>query len=127
MASVLIIEDDIEIQDIYTRKLTQEGLDVKTCTTAEEGLQSIAADKPDLILLDLMLPGGKNGFDILEQLKQEDNTKDIPVIILTNLDGEQDSAMAIGASDYIIKANTSLEEMVEKIKSLVPITNAENQ
>ncbi len=117
MTTILIVEDDIQLQDIYKRKLTKEGYNVIVAGNAQDGLQAAKTGNPALILLDLMLPGGQNGFDILEQIKRDQNLAKVPVIILTNLDGEQQSAMAIGAADYIIKANTSLDQMMAKVKS----------
>ena len=117
MVTILIVEDDIQLQDIYKRKLTKEGYNVLLAGNAQDGLQAAKTGSPSLILLDLMLPGGQNGFDILEQIKRDQSMANIPVIILTNLDGEQQSAMAIGAADYIIKANTSLDQMMVKVKA----------
>lgn len=119
MATILIVEDDIQLQDIYKRKLTKEGYTVIVAGNAQDGLQAAKTSSPQLILLDLMLPGGQNGFDILEQIKRDPTMSHIPVVILTNLDGEQQSAMSIGAVDYIIKANTSLDQMMEKVKLLI--------
>jgi twitching motility two-component system response regulator PilH len=67
----------------------------------------------------VMLPGGKNGFDVLEDLKTNPELATIPVIICTNLDSEKETAMEIGASDYFIKANTPVEELVSKITNLI--------
>lgn len=77
----------------------------------------VEQELPDLVLLDIMLPGGLNGFDVLEQMKREETLRKIPVVILTNLDTEEKTSKLIGADDYIIKANTSLAEIVAKIKS----------
>jgi DNA-binding response OmpR family regulator len=115
MGKILIVEDDSQLQDIYQRKLTHEGNEVFLASTGEEGLLKIKQNKPDLILLDVMLPGGQNGFDVLEQIKRNPNLSNIPILILTNLDTEQGTALSIGANDYIIKANTSLDEMVAKV------------
>lgn len=115
MATILIVEDDSQLQLIYQKKLSSVGYTVILATTGEEAIKFAKEQKPVLILLDVMLPGGKNGFDVLEEMKRTQELASIPVIVLTNLDSEQQSAYAIGASDYIIKANTSLEEMVEKV------------
>src|SRR3989338_8089056 len=112
MAKILIVEDDSQLQVIYQKKLSREGHEVFLATTGQEALLIATSKKPDIILLDVMLPGGLNGFDILEQIKRDATLKTIPVLILTNLDTEQGTALSIGASDYIIKANTSLDEMV---------------
>jgi len=83
----------------------------------DEGLKLAGAEKPDLILLDLILPK-INGFDALEQLKDNLSTKDIPVIVLTNLEGTGDveKALELGATTYLVKANYTLEEVLQKIK-----------
>ena len=83
----------------------------------EVGLRLARTKKPDLILLDLILPK-INGFDVLKQLKEDPDTKEIPVIVLTNLEGMQDieKVIGLGATTYLIKANYSLVEVMEKIK-----------
>jgi len=83
----------------------------------EVGLRLAKTKKPDLILLDLILPK-INGFDVLKQLKEDPDTKEIPVIVLTNLEGMQDieKVIGLGATTYLIKANYSLVEVMEKIK-----------
>ena len=122
MSKVLIVEDDSQLQVIYQKKLSREGHEVFLATTGQEGLQLAISKKPDIILLDVMLPGGQNGFDILEQIKRDNSLKSTPVLILTNLDTEQETALSIGASDYIIKANTSLDEMTAKVNKYLGIT-----
>jgi len=83
----------------------------------EVGLRLAKTKKPDLILLDLILPK-INGFDVLKQLKEDPDTKEIPVIVLTNLEGMQDieKVIGLGATTYLVKANYSLVEVMEKIK-----------
>lgn len=81
--------------------------------TGREGLTMVKTENPDLILLDVMLPGGMNGFDVLEDLKRTEATKNIPVIILTNLDSETNVAKSIGAKDYLVKANTTKDDLVK--------------
>jgi len=83
----------------------------------ETGLRLVKSQKPDLILLDLILPK-IHGFEVLKKLKEDKETKDIPVIVLTNLEGvgDVDKALGLGATTYLVKAQYSLEEVVEKIK-----------
>ena len=116
MKKILIIEDDPQLQQFYKDTLTAEGYTVATAFTADDGLQSVKNDKPDLILLDIMLPNGKNGFDVLELLKKDEQTKSIAVIVMTNLDSEKNTALQIGAVDYIVKANAQVEDIVKKVK-----------
>jgi CheY-like chemotaxis protein len=90
-------------------------------TTGKEGLEKIKTEKPDLIILDIMLPGGLNGFDVAEQMRKDPQTAYIPLLILTNLDSEKQSAMAVGAADYLVKSNTSIEDVIKKIRQLLGI------
>jgi two-component system alkaline phosphatase synthesis response regulator PhoP len=115
---VLLIEDDLDIQRIYTEKLINNGFDVILALDASNGLQSARSEKPSLILLDIMLPGKMNGFELLEMLKKDDSLKKIPIIVLTNLDTEKKQALDIGANDYLVKANTSLEYLLTKVRKL---------
>ncbi|MBI4137053.1 response regulator, partial [Candidatus Roizmanbacteria bacterium] len=99
---VVIIEDEEAVQNVYKTLLRKEEYTVYTEKTAQAGLDTIKYVKPNLVLLDIMLPGGMNGFDLLEQLKKDPDTKYIPVIVLTNLDSEKDTALEIGAVDYLV-------------------------
>ncbi|HEY5600750.1 MAG TPA: response regulator [Patescibacteria group bacterium] len=114
--SVLIIEDEFQILDIYKTKLEREGFRVFTAKNGKDGLSIVNSNKPDLIILDIILPGGMNGFDILEKLKSDSKTKNIPVIVLTNLDSEEKVAKEIGANDYFFKAGTTIDEVAAKVK-----------
>lgn len=119
MKKVLIIEDDSQIQKLYKAALEEELFEVTICGSGVEALQVAKNDPVDIVLLDIMLGGGMNGFDVLEQLKRNQKTTSIPVIVLTNIDSEKKTALAIGANDYIVKTETSLAQVVQKIKSLV--------
>lgn len=116
MKKILIIEDDSQVQQIYQKKLTAEGFEVVQAFTGKEGLALVKPVPPDLIILDIILPGGMNGFDVMEQLKRDPSHAAIPVIVLTNLDSEEKVAKTIGANDYIVKANTSLDKVIEIVK-----------
>jgi two-component system, sensor histidine kinase and response regulator len=117
MKKILIVEDDNALQMIYQNKFKLEGFEVIQAFNGQQGL-SLAREKlPDIMLLDVMLPSGMNGFDLLEQLKREENLKNIPVIVFTNLDSERNVAISMGAVDYIVKANTSIDDLVIKVKS----------
>lgn len=116
---VLIIEDDGEIQSLYKDRLTAEGFEVIQETSGNKGFFAAKDNNPDLIILDIMLPGGINGFDVLEKLKKDSRYKRIPVVVLTNLDSEEKVAREIGAVDYVVKANASLDEVVAKVKKYV--------
>ncbi len=113
---VLLIEDDLDIQRIYSEKLTNKGYNVILALDAANGLTYAKNENPNIILLDIMLPGTMNGFELLEILKKDDTLKRIPVICLTNLDTEKEQALKVGANDYLIKANISLDDVVNKVK-----------
>jgi len=120
MADILIIEDDITLQKVYREILTQKGYTVSVAGTGQDGLQLLKTTSISLILLDIMLPGGLNGFDVLAQIKRDEQYKNIPVIILSNLDTEKQTAFDYGAADYFFKVNMDLRSLVEKINHLLP-------
>jgi DNA-binding response OmpR family regulator len=113
---ILFIEDDISFLNVYKEAFIQKNIQCIEAMTGKDGLRKVASEKPDVIVLDIMLPGGISGFDVLEQLKANPLTKDIPVIVLTNLDSEAAVAKKIGAWDYRIKSNTTLKEIVDLIQ-----------
>ena len=117
MKQILILEDDMKLQQMYQEYLTPEGFQLVLTETVEEALHQLKSFHPDLIMLDIMVPGGKNGFDFLEEIKRDEKLKTIPVWVMTNLDSERKTALSIGAADYIVKANTPIEEVVKKIKA----------
>ena len=112
---ILIIEDDSSLLKAYHEFFSQQKVTVLEADTGEKGLELAHSEKPDIVILDIMLPGGKNGFDVLEELKTNTATQKIPVIVLTNLDSEEKVAKTIGASDYLVKANTSKDEIVKLV------------
>lgn len=117
---ILLVEDDrFLIKACYT-KFTQHGYEVVLANDGEEGISKAKSDKPDIVLLDMVLPK-KNGFEVLRELKGNPETASIPVFILSNLAQEQDisEGKALGAADYIIKSNTSLAEIVEKVANFL--------
>ncbi|KKQ52676.1 hypothetical protein A2865_00235 [Candidatus Woesebacteria bacterium RIFCSPHIGHO2_01_FULL_39_17] len=113
---VILIEDDLDLQRIYSSKIESAGFEVLLALEATQGWNLVKGEKPNIILLDIMLPGKMNGFDFLKKLKEDTNLKNIPVVVITNLETEKDEALKIGATDYVIKANTDLNQIVEKIK-----------
>ncbi len=113
---VLVVEDDKFLRELFVGKLFSSGLKVENAINAKEAFEILERWKPDLILLDLMLPD-VNGFEILAQLKKDERFAAIPVIILSNL-GEQkdiDRAMKLGAKEFMVKVNFDLEEIVTHI------------
>lgn len=115
---LLIVDDDPLIARMYENKMQIEGYDVAVASNGEEALLAVRKKKPDLILLDVMMPK-MNGVETLKALKSETKTKSIPIIILTNLGDNQEDvekAKALGALDYLVKSQISLKELSERIK-----------
>jgi len=117
---VLIVDDDAFLSGIYATKLELDGFLVVTARDGEEGLKAAMREKPDLILLDVLMPK-LDGFEVLKRLKADAETKPIPVIMLTNLGQKEDIEKGIsdGAVDYLIKAHFVPAEAVEKIKKVL--------
>ena len=116
MKSVLIVEDDKDILWVYNEVLKEEGIKVKTADNAKSALNQLNKHSPGLILLDIMFPGEINGLELLKILKKDKKTAHIPVIMLTNLDGTQKLARKLGCADYVLKVDTSLDTLVQKVK-----------
>jgi len=122
--TILFIEDESALQKTFGEILTQEGYQMVSALDGEVGLRMAnppaGGKKPDLILLDLILPK-IHGFDVLKKLKEENETRDIPVIVLTNLERLEDvgKVLELGAAAYLVKANYTLEEVIEKIKKVL--------
>lgn len=125
MPKILLIEDDEKIVKMYERVFVLEGFTVSTAFDGDEGLQKAKEEKPDLILLDIMMPK-RNGMDVLLKLKcSTDETKNIPVIVLTNLAGikEAQSAYYIGAVKYLIKSDYEPKQVTDIVKKVLSKTN----
>jgi len=120
MAKILIVEDDRFLRELIARKLKNEGYEVMEAVDGEEGLKKIKEEKPDLVLLDLILPG-IDGFEVLTRAKEDPVTAPIPVIILSNLGQREEieRGLKLGAIDYLIKAHFTPGEIIEKIKNIV--------
>ncbi len=117
---ILIIEDDKFLRDLISQKLKKEGFNALEAIDGEEGLKIARERTPDIILLDLILPG-LDGFEILRVLKSDKNTSQIPVIVLSNLGQKEDmdKALSGGAEDFMVKAHFTPGEIVTKIKSVL--------
>jgi len=117
MKTILFVEDESALQKTFGDILQQEGYEMISALDGEIGLRLAKENKPNLILLDLILPK-IHGFDVLKKLKEDNETKEIPVIVLTNLEGLEDveKALELGATTYLVKTQYSLEEVVQKIK-----------
>lgn len=118
MRNILIIDDDLDLQRIYSEKLRSAGFEPKIATNSEQAMEFITSSVPSVILLDIMIPGKMNGLEFLAQIKSNKETANIPVIVLTNLDNQKDEAIKSGANAYFVKANLSLNDLVDKVKAL---------
>lgn len=120
MKKVLFIEDESALQRAATQVLSEEGYQMLSALDGEIGIRLAREEKPDLILLDIILPK-KDGFEVLQELKSDEATKNIPVVILTNLEGSTDveKALELGATAYLVKTNYRLEEVVEKVNGIL--------
>lgn len=118
--TILIIEDEKDLRFFIAQALKDEGFETIEASDGEEGLEKAKKERPDLIVLDLLLPG-MDGYQFLSALKKDPNLEEIPVLILSNLGQEEEieRGLKLGAIDYLIKANFTLDEIVERIKKLI--------
>lgn len=118
--TILIIEDDKFLRELIAQKLNKEEYNISEAIDGEEGIKKVKEEKPDLVLLDLILPG-IDGFEVLSQMKENPETKSIPVIILSNLGQKEDmeKGLKLGAVDYLIKAHFTPGEIIDKIKAVL--------
>ena len=119
MFEVLLVEDDEILSGMYQQLFSSAGYGVIHAEDAKTGLVLTQSRHPDVILLDIMLPKGQSGFDFLEQVKKNPDTKNIPVIVLTNLDSEEKVAKEIGAVDYLVKVKTKPDQVLAKVNKLL--------
>ena len=117
---ILIVEDEEILLTALSEELKQEGFVVVGAKDGVEGVETAVKEKPDLVLLDLVMPR-LDGIGALKQMKENALIKDIPVVILTNLSDYDkiSDALSLGAMDYLVKANYRLEDLVNKIKTVL--------
>lgn len=117
---ILIVEDDKFLRELMKKKLLSEGFDVIEAIDGEEGIKKIKETLPDLVLLDLILPS-MDGFEVLTRAKEDELTKKIPIIILSNLGQREEieKGLKLGAVDYMVKAHFTPAEIIEKIKAIL--------
>ena len=122
--SILIVEDDKFLRELMSRKLNNSGFNVEVAIDGKEALKKIKEKKYEIILLDLVLPG-MDGFEILGEIKKDNETKNIPVIILSNLGQEEEveRGLKLGAEDYLIKAHFTPDEIIRKIEKILEKSN----
>ncbi|KKS82425.1 MAG: ATP-binding region ATPase domain protein [Candidatus Gottesmanbacteria bacterium GW2011_GWC1_43_10] len=99
MKKVLVIEDDVNLQEVYQEFLATEKLSVFIASTGQLGMQMARSEQPHLIILDIMLPGAINGLEVLKKLKEESDLKQIPVLVLTNLSTARKQKARLWSSD----------------------------
>ncbi|KKU80544.1 MAG: response regulator receiver domain protein (CheY-like) [Parcubacteria group bacterium GW2011_GWA1_47_8] len=119
---ILVVEDDKFLRELLVRKLLNEGFVVENAIEARVAFEILEKKKPSIILLDLILPG-VSGFEILARIKEDPKLADVPVIILSNLGQKEDvdRAMALGAKDFMVKANFTLDEIVTKVRTVTGV------
>jgi CheY-like chemotaxis protein len=119
---ILSIEDDVDLQQVFAYVLTKNGWDVTYAYDGKDGLEKAAELKPDLILLDMMLPG-LNGIEVIKALKAAEATRPIPVVVMTAYPGDEQflkaSVIAMGAVEYLAKP-VRIDTLVNMVSRLLP-------
>lgn len=117
---IMWVEDDQFLSDLISRKLSKQGCKLLYAGTGEDALKVLETEVPDIILLDILLPG-INGFDVFEQMKNNPRIKDVPVIVLSNFSQQSqiDRAKTLGASRFLIKATIVLDDLVKEIVAVL--------
>ena len=120
MKKILVIEDDKFLRELICQKILKEGYDVSEAVDGEKGIEAVKKEKPDLVLLDLILPG-IDGFEVLARIKADPSIAEVPVIILSNLGQKDDieKGLKMGAMDYMIKAHFTPGEILSKVNSIL--------
>ena len=120
MKQILLVEDDPLVTDIYKTKLESNGFKVSLAKDGQGALRKMQEEKPDLLLLDIVLPN-ISGWEIMEKMKKDENLKDIKVVIISNLGqkGEIEKGLSLGATKYFIKAHYAPSEIIKEIKEIL--------
>ncbi|MEX0910089.1 MAG: response regulator [Candidatus Paceibacterota bacterium] len=116
---VLAVEDDLFLKELLAGKLSDDEFNVFYASNGDEALNIASTELPDVILLDILLPG-MSGYEVLEKLKADESTRNIPVIILSNFGQPEDIAKgkSLGAADFLVKANNSLDAIVSRVREI---------
>lgn len=112
---ILLVEDNLQLQSLYATALLRVPYGVAIAGTHDQAQEILSNLTPDLILLDIMLPGGKTGLDLLEFIRSKERLRKVPVIVMTSLDNEKNIALELGASDYIVKTDISVPDFLQKV------------
>jgi two-component system alkaline phosphatase synthesis response regulator PhoP len=117
---ILIIEDEELLYNLLERKLNEKGYQASVAKDGAEGMKMIREIKPDLILLDIVMPN-KNGFEVMDEMQADEKLKHIPVIVISNSGQpvEIDKAKELGAKDWLIKTEFDPQEVIEKVKKQI--------
>ena len=117
---ILLVEDDVALSAVYKSRLEMEGFDTHAVNNGEVALSAALEFKPDLILLDAMMPK-ISGFDVLDILRTTPETKDSKIIIMTALSqpSDMEKGKNLGADDYLVKSQVTLTDVVEKVKVML--------
>jgi len=118
LKTICVVEDDALTQEAYRKALVDAGFSVVIYPTGKDAIEKIEKDAPSAVILDIMLPGGMNGFDVLEAIKRMPSLGKVPVVLLTNLDEESVAAKEFNVAAYFIKSNVSIKTVVETMKHL---------
>lgn len=121
--TVVIVEDEKMLADMYSTKFTMEGFDAAKANDGQAGFDLVKQSHPDIVLLDIIMPK-IDGFGVLKMLKEDADLKNIPVILLTNLGQDEDikKGKELGAADYFVKANHTPAEVVQKVKQVLHLS-----
>lgn len=121
MKSILLVEDDPFVVDIYTTKLKEAGFHIEVAENGEEALRKLKEAKPDLLVLDIVLPN-IDGWELLRKIRTELGFEDLKVVVLSNLSqkAEVEKSLRFGVIKYFIKAHFTPSEVVEEIKKILP-------
>jgi CheY-like chemotaxis protein len=117
---ILLVEDEKIMINLLEKKLTQEGYDVRVAVNGEEGLKAMREEKPDIVLLDIIMPK-LGGFEVMEEMGKDPVLKEIPIVIISNSGQpvELDKAKELGARDWLIKTEFDPQEVVEKVEKQI--------
>lgn len=120
MAKILLVEDDIFLSSLLGNRLKKEGLEVLNIKSGNEVLRALKEFNPDLILLDLILPG-KSGFEVMEEINSDPQAPKVPIIILSNLGQDSDvvKGKGLGAIQYVVKARVTIDDLVKQLRDFL--------
>lgn len=120
--SIVVIEDDVSLSKVITEELREANFEVHQAFDGEAGLALVRNQRPDLVLLDLLLPK-MHGFQVLQAVRQAADTSTIPIVIFTMISEEKviSEGLALGANDYLVKSQITLKSIVERIKQILQI------